>query len=57
MLPRLDNRRALFSAIGSALKWIFGTATLLDLEKLHETVDQLHKTEGEIVHSVNYQLT
>jgi hypothetical protein len=34
-----------------------GTATLLDFEELHKTVDQLHRTEGEIVHSVNHQLT
>ena len=27
MLPRLDKRRAIMSAVGSVLKWVFGTAT------------------------------
>jgi hypothetical protein len=27
MLPRLDKRRAALSAVGSMLKWAFGTAT------------------------------
>ena len=35
----------------------FGTATLLDVEKLHRTVDEMHRTEGDIIHSVNYQMT
>ena len=29
MLPRLDKRRTVLSAVGSVLKWFFGTATLL----------------------------
>ena len=28
MLPRLDHRRAVLSAVGSMLKWVFGAATL-----------------------------
>ena len=35
----------------------FGTATLLDVEKLHRMVDEMHRTEGNIIHSVNYQMT
>ena len=35
----------------------FGTATLLDVEKLHKTLDEMHRTEGDIIHSVNYQMT
>ena len=35
----------------------FGTATLLDVEKLHRTVDEMHRTEGDIIHSVNHQMT
>jgi len=57
MLPRLDNRRVVSSAVGSTSKWFLFTATLLDLEELHRTVDQLHRTEGEIFHSVNHQMT
>jgi len=57
ILPRLDNRRAVLSAVGSVLKWVFGTATLLDVDRLHEAIDNMHKTEGDIVHSVNHQMT
>jgi len=57
MLPRLDNRRAVLSAVGSVLKWFFGMATSLDVEELHKRVDKMHRTEGDIVHSVNHQMT
>jgi hypothetical protein len=57
MLPLLDKRRAVFSAVGSMLKWVFGTSTLLDVEELHRTVDKMHKTKGDIIHSVNHQMT
>ena len=57
MLPRLDKRFAVLSAVGSMLKLAFGTATLLDVETLHETVDEMHRTEGNIIHSVNRQMT
>ena len=30
---------------------------MLDVEELHKTVDKLHRTEGDIVHSVNHQTT
>jgi tetrahydromethanopterin S-methyltransferase subunit B len=56
MLPRLDSRRAVLSAVGSVLKWFFGTAVLLDVEKLHETIDNMHRTEGDFIHSVNHQM-
>ena len=35
----------------------FGTATLWDVEELHRSVDRMHKTEGDIIHSVNQQMT
>jgi hypothetical protein len=57
MLPRLNKRRAVLGAVGSVLKWFFGTATLLDLEELHKPVDKMHRTEGDIFHSVNHQMT
>jgi hypothetical protein len=57
MLPRLDSRRAVLSAVGSVLKWFFGTATLLDVEELHKTIDTMHRTEGDIIHSVDHQMT
>jgi len=42
---------------GFYVKIGFGTATLLDVEKSHRTVDEMHRTEGDIIHSVNYQMT
>jgi len=57
MLPRLDKRRAVLSAVGSVLKWFFGTATVLDIEELQKTVDKMYRTEGDIVHTVNHQMT
>jgi hypothetical protein len=56
-LPRLNQRRAVLSAVGSALKWVFGTATLGDIGRLHEAISDMHRTEGEIIHSVNHQMT
>ena len=57
MLPRLDKRHAVLSAVGSMLKWFFGTATLLHVEELHKTVDKMYRTQGDIIHSVNHQMT
>jgi hypothetical protein len=57
MLPRPDKRRAVLRAVGSMLKWFSGTATLKDVEELHRTVDKMHRTEGNIIHSVNHQVT
>jgi len=57
MLSCLDMRRAVLSAVGSTLKWFFGTATLLDVEELYKTVDKMHRTEGDIIHPVNHQMT
>ena len=36
---------------------VFCTATLLDVEELHKTVDKMHRTEGDTVHSVTHQMT
>jgi hypothetical protein len=30
---------------------------VLDVNALHETVDQMHRTEGDIIYSVNRQMT
>jgi hypothetical protein len=32
ILPRPDKRRDVFSAVGSMLKWVFGTAALVDVD-------------------------
>jgi len=39
------------------LKWFFGTATLLDVEELHKTVDKINRTEGDSIPSVKHQTT
>jgi hypothetical protein len=41
--PSPDKRCAVLSAVGSMLKWVFGTATLVGVEELHRTVDKMHK--------------
>jgi len=57
MLSHPDKRHAMLSAVGSVLKWFFGTVTLLDVEEIHKTVDKMHRTEGDNIHSVNHQMT
>jgi methyl-accepting chemotaxis protein len=39
------------------LKALFGTATVMDLNQLHSTVDELHKRVDLITHSLNSQVT
>jgi hypothetical protein len=56
-LPRLDRIRVVLSAVGSMLKWFFGTGTLLDVEELHKAVDKMHRSEGGIIRVVNNQMT
>jgi hypothetical protein len=57
MLSSLDKRCAVLSTVCSVLKWAFGMATLSDVQGLHETVDKIHRTERDIIHSVNHQMT
>jgi hypothetical protein len=56
-LPKADRRRGWINAGGSMLKTIFGVATVWDLGELHTTVDELHRKQDEIVHSMNRQVT
>ena len=56
-LPKVDRRRRLINAGGSTSKVTFGTTTVLDLDELHTIVDELHRKEDTIVHSVNQQVT
>ena len=51
------NRRGFVNAGGSILKAIFGVATVWDLNELHTTVDELHRKQDEIVHSLNQKVT
>jgi hypothetical protein len=41
VLPKLDFRRGLINAGGIVLRTIFDTATITDLQALHETLDVL----------------
>jgi hypothetical protein len=56
-LPKSDRRRGWINAGGSVLKTIFGVATIWDLGELHTTVDELHRKQDDIVHSLNHQVT
>ena len=57
MLPRMDRRRGLVNVVGSVFKTLFGVATVIDLDQLHDSVNKLHDTQSDLVHSVNEQLT
>jgi hypothetical protein len=57
LLPKVDARRGLLNLGGSVLKVLFGTVTVADLEKLHETVERLHRNEKTVVHAVNQHVT
>jgi hypothetical protein len=39
------------------LKSVFGTATVLDLDALHAVIDELHKKQDVVIHSLDSQLT
>jgi hypothetical protein len=51
-LPKAEIRRGLINVGGSVLKALFGIATMMDLDKLHSTVDELHRKDYLIVHSL-----
>jgi mannitol-specific phosphotransferase system IIBC component len=57
ILPRVDSRRGLINLGSSFLKALFCTATVMDLDKLHSTVRELHENEKTIIHSVNQRVT
>ena len=41
----------------TVLKWVFRVSTFSHVQELRETVDKMHRTEGDIIHSVNHQMT
>jgi transcriptional regulator with PAS, ATPase and Fis domain len=43
ILPRVDARPSILNAAGSVFKFVFGTATMADVSKLHNTVQDLHQ--------------
>jgi mannitol-specific phosphotransferase system IIBC component len=57
ILPIVDVRRGSINLGGRILKTLFGTATVTDIEDLHNSVSKLHDSEKAIVHSVNQHVT
>jgi hypothetical protein len=57
ILPRMDDRRALLNVTGSFFKILFGTATVMDFEKLHNSVQELHERQEKLVHDVDNRKT
>jgi len=57
VLPRVDPRHGLLDVGGLVLKQIFGTATIADIQSIHEIVDELRQGNSDIAHSVSNQLT
>jgi hypothetical protein len=53
-LPKANRKRGWISAAGSILKVIFGAPTMLDLDELHSTVDNLHEKQDSVVHAMNH---
>ena len=56
-LRLLDSRRSILGVGGTILRTLFGTATLSDLDKLHNTLDELEDKHFGLVHSLSNQIT
>ena len=56
-LPLLDHQCSILGSGGTILRTMFGTATLADLSKLHNTLDELKDKNSDIVHSLSNQVT
>jgi hypothetical protein len=56
-LPRLDHQCSILGIVGTILKTLFGTATLTDLDKLRNTLDELEDKNSDIVHSLFKHVT
>jgi hypothetical protein len=55
--PRPSRKRGLINAGWFLLKSLLGTATTGDLDKLHETITDLHRTQDNVAHAVDQQVT
>jgi len=56
-LPRLNRRRSLLNFGGTILKSVFGTATIHDINSLHEKLNGLQSSTSDIVHSLSNKIT
>ena len=57
VLPRLNRRRGLLNFDGTILKSVFDTGTIHYINYLHETLNGLHSSTSDIVHSLSNQIT
>jgi tetrahydromethanopterin S-methyltransferase subunit B len=57
LLPRLDSRRGILNLGGTVLKSLFGVAVAADVLQLHTAIDKLRAREGDIVHSLDDQVS
>jgi hypothetical protein len=57
ILPHLDPRQSLVNLEGTVLRTLFGTATIADLNLLHEKVSDLQIKNSDLARSVSNQLT
>ena len=53
ILPRVDRRRGLVNFGGNILKTLFGTATIADVQQLHEALNDLQLQNSDITHSLS----
>jgi len=57
VLRRLNRRRGLLNFDCTILEYVFGTATIHDINSLHETLNGLQSSTSDIVHSLSNQRT
>lgn len=57
VLPRVHPFRGLLVVGGLVLKYLFGTATVTDVQLIHEVVEELRQRNSDIAHSVLNQLS
>jgi hypothetical protein len=50
MLPKLHSRRGILNFGGDILQTLFGIATVVDLDMVHETLDELKSRDVDIAH-------
>jgi predicted transcriptional regulator len=57
ILPRKDCKRSLVNWAANVMKMLIGTATIADVNRLLETLDELKHQSLELAHSVDHQVT
>lgn len=57
ILSQLDHRRGLINFGGIILRTVFGTATVSDIQQIHDTLNELQFQNFDIIHSLSNQVT